>query len=184
LEPGDGKADHVTGRQREFVQACLGREAAELSPLLVGDVDGRSVVRPLGILGHRVLSERLLSERCSQESRRRYAVVPLPGQGEPLIEAADRAAVPPRLKLDAELPHILEVGADLLLGRQPEGVGPKLAGLLDVPCRTCAVARVVRSRGRVFMASGSSEASADASTSWASWGLSSRANATPRSPVR
>src|SRR5206468_68372 len=39
-EPGDGKADHVTGRQGQLVQACLGGEAAEPSPLLVGDVDG------------------------------------------------------------------------------------------------------------------------------------------------
>src|SRR5436189_156598 len=54
-EPGDGKADHVTGGQGQLVQACLGGEAAEPSPLLVGDVDGGSVVRPLGVLGHRVL---------------------------------------------------------------------------------------------------------------------------------
>jgi hypothetical protein len=43
-ESGDGKADHVAGRQGQFVQAGLGGEAAEPAPLLVGDVDGGAVV--------------------------------------------------------------------------------------------------------------------------------------------
>jgi hypothetical protein len=43
-----GKPDHVTGRQGQIVKACLGGEPAEPSPLLVGQVDGGSVVGPQG----------------------------------------------------------------------------------------------------------------------------------------
>jgi hypothetical protein len=39
----------------------------------------------------------------------------LPGEGKPLIKGADRAAVAPGLKLDAQLAHVLQVGADFLL---------------------------------------------------------------------
>src|SRR6266540_3114206 len=74
----------------------------------------------------------LRPERCSKESRRRYAAVTLPGEGQLFIEGADVAAVAPGLKLKAELAHVLEVGGDLLPSGEREGVGAELAGLLDV----------------------------------------------------
>src|SRR5881396_2105452 len=74
----------------------------------------------------------LQPELCSQESRRRYAVVTLPSEGKLLVQAADGMTVAPGLKLKAELAHVLEVGGDLLPGGEREGVGAELAGLLDV----------------------------------------------------
>jgi hypothetical protein len=55
----DAKADHVAGRQGNIVKTGLGGESAEPSPLLVGQVDGGSVVGPCRVLGHRPFSRQL-----------------------------------------------------------------------------------------------------------------------------
>jgi hypothetical protein len=66
----------------------------------------------------------LQPELCSQESRRRYAAVKLPGGGELLVQRADGAAVAPGRKLHAELAHVLEVGGDLLAGASVKASAP------------------------------------------------------------
>ena len=73
-QASDGKPDHVAGRQGQIVKACLCRESAEPSPLLVGQVDGGSVVGACRVLGHQP-SSRFELERCRQESRRRYGAM-------------------------------------------------------------------------------------------------------------
>jgi len=63
--------------------------------------------------------------------------------GELLVQLPDRLGVAPRLQVEPQPAHVLQVGRDLLALCQRERVGADAAGLVDV-----ALADVRRGQGR------------------------------------
>jgi hypothetical protein len=85
--------------------------------------------------------------------------------GELLVQLPDRLGVAPRLQVQPEPAHVLEVRRDLLGSASVSASAPMWHASSMLPSRTCAVARAESSRGLILTISGSSDPS-DAQALW------------------